>query len=241
MRVFKTSAAAQASREVTAQARHRPSRAAGGAHEASRWPANCTAVLLSVLAASAPIAAPPTAGAAGESPYALAAKGNDYGLLNGRIRACQGNLNPNCVSTSSLTGAYAPAWRAPEGMDTKEAIELIKDTVMRVGGAGSRVLADEVVAEGATRYVRISVPSKKFPEDVVEFLIKPEGVTDRNWEGDRPGALVLYRSIAGGVKYLYPLTQPIGDGNAQQKRMQTVRAELGWKLVGCELIECYGE
>lgn len=29
------------------------------------------------------------------------------------------------------------------------------------------------------------------------FLIKPEGVTNRKWEGDLEGALVTYRSIAG--------------------------------------------
>eukprot|EP00959_Pyramimonas_sp_CCMP1952_P124847 2609926-Pyramimonas_sp.AAC.1 len=34
---------------------------------------------------------------------------------------------------------------------------------------------------------------------------------------------------------------PIGDRNAQPKRMTTLRKELGWRLVGCELIECYSE
>lgn len=36
-----------------------------------------------------------------------------------------------------------------------------------------------------------------FGEDVLEFLIKPESVTDRNWEGDAAGQLVTYRSMAG--------------------------------------------
>lgn len=29
------------------------------------------------------------------------------------MRACQGNINPNCVSTASTNELYGPAWRAP--------------------------------------------------------------------------------------------------------------------------------
>jgi hypothetical protein len=36
-----------------------------------------------------------------------------------------------------------------------------------------------------------------FGKDVVEFLLKPDGVIDRNWEGDKPGVLVTFRSMAG--------------------------------------------
>ena len=47
------------------------------------------------------------------------------------------------------------------------------------------------------------------------------------------------RGIAGGVKYIWPVTQPISDGDLQRKRMRGIREGLGWQLVGCELIECY--
>jgi hypothetical protein len=40
-------------------------------------------------------------------------------------------------------------------------------------------------------------------------------------------------------RYLYPLQTPISDRGAQRKRMDSVRAALSWRLVGCELIECY--
>jgi hypothetical protein len=36
--------------------------------------------------------------------------------------------------------------------------------------------------------------------DIAEFLIKPEGVNDRNWSGDSEGALVTYRGLAGGAR-----------------------------------------
>ena len=42
-----------------------------------------------------------------------------------------------------------------------------------------------------------------------------------------------------GSRYLYPLQTPISDRGAQRKRMDGVRMALGWRLVGCELIECY--
>lgn len=83
------------------------------------------------------------------------------------------------------------------------------------------------------------MPSPVWGTDRVEFLVKGEGVGDRGWEGDRPGALVLQRSMAGGVKYIWPVTQPVGDGGLQKKRLDSIRKGLGWQLVGCELIECY--
>ena len=72
----------------------------------------------------------------------------------------------------------------------------------------------------------------------MEFLMKP-GVEDRDWEGDRPGALVLQRSIAGGVKYVWPITQPVTDGGLQRKRLEQIRTGLKFRYVGCELIECF--
>ena len=49
------------------------------------------------------------------------------------------------------------------------------------------------------------------------------------------------RSRAGDVKYIWPITQPVSDFDTQKKRMQSVRKALGWKLIGCELVECYDE
>ena len=81
----------------------------------------------------------------------------------------------------------------------------------------------------------------RFGPDAVEFLIRGRGIGDRNWEGDGDGSglLVLYRSIGLTPKYLYPLTQPISDGGMQRKRMDAIRAELKYRLSGCELVECY--
>jgi hypothetical protein len=53
--------------------------------------------------------------------------------------------------------------------------------------------------------------------------------------------LVLYRSLAGGVKYIGWITQPVTDGGAQRKRVKAVRQQLDWSIIGCDLIECYEE
>lgn len=44
---------------------------------------------------------------------------------------------------------------------------------------------------------------------------------------------------AGSVKYIWPIQQPIGDFDAQRKRMEVIRAALGWRVIGCDLLECY--
>lgn len=45
--------------------------------------------------------------------------------------------------------------------------------------------------------------------------------------------------LLGKVKYIYPFQQPISDFGMQKKRVEKIREVLGWKKVGCELIECY--
>ncbi|CAI5490460.1 unnamed protein product, partial [Closterium sp. Naga37s-1] len=53
--------------------------------------------------------------AAEQSPYARAQEeqDEDVGLLDGRIRPCPLAVNPNCISTSSLSLAYSPPWTVP--------------------------------------------------------------------------------------------------------------------------------
>lgn len=50
---------------------------------------------------------------------------------------------------------------------------------------------------------------------------------------------VACRSMATIAKYIYPIQQPLSDFGAQKQRLERLRQELGWPLIGCELIECY--
>ena len=51
----------------------------------------------------------------------------------------------------------------------------------------------------------------------------------------------LHCSMAANVKYIWPIQQPITDFGAQRQRLKDVRRRLGWRLTGCDLIECYEE
>lgn len=89
---------------------------------------------------------------------------------------------------------YAPAWRA-EVASLQAAVQDL-DAAVLGGFKGSFKLAEEQTSVGY--YVAYAVPGKFANKpDTVELLIKPEGVQDRQWEGDRAGAAVFYRSIAG--------------------------------------------
>lgn len=111
-----------------------------------------------------------------------------------RIAACPGAVNPNCVSTSSTNTMYAPAWRAE--VSSLDAALQDLDAAVLGGFKGSFKLSEKQTPSGY--YVAYSVPGKfRDKPDTVELLIKPEGVQNRQWEGDREGAAVFYRSIAG--------------------------------------------
>ena len=73
----------------------------------------------------------------------------------------------------------------------------------------------------------------------MEFVLTRKTL-DRNWQGDSQlGLLVFFRSMTSEIRYIYPIQQPVSDFGAQEKRLKRIRDELGWRLVGCELIECY--
>ncbi|WIA19830.1 hypothetical protein OEZ85_005738 [Tetradesmus obliquus] len=177
----------------------------------------------------------PASHAADLNPY-QEAKQMVYGpTADGSIRGCPSNVNPNCISTGSINDAYSPAWRSGEPSPS-QAAEVLEDVVLSKL-EGVRLLRSLSLQSGA-EYRAFGVQSL-FGEDVMEFVIKPESVQDRKWQGDAPGPLVTYRSMAGSVKYVWPIQQPLGDFDAQRKRLKLVRDELGWQIIGCELLECY--
>jgi hypothetical protein len=45
--------------------------------------------------------------------------------------------------------------------------------------------------------------------------------------------------VAGSVKYVWPLQTAVSDLGTQRKRVEAIRKELGWRLVGCDLLECF--
>ena len=69
----------------------------------------------------------------------------------------------------------------------------------------------------------------RFGRDTVEILLKKD--------------VVLYRSMAGKIVYVYPFTTPITDFDTQRKRMASLGDTLGWSLPSffdweCKLTSC---
>jgi len=156
----------------------------------------------------------------------------EFGLVNERIRGCP--REHNCVSTSARAAdAYANAWTAPSYLDAKTASDALIDATLDVV-SGSELI-ERTAIDGLGVYLRFSCAGK-LGEDCVEFLVKRDAVKDRAWDGDEDnGPLVLFRSFALDVKYVYPFMTPVSDLGAQGNRLEKIRAALGWKTLGCEV------
>eukprot|EP00747_Dinoflagellata_sp_TGD_P050354 gnl/TRDRNA2_/TRDRNA2_146706_c0_seq2.p1 gnl/TRDRNA2_/TRDRNA2_146706_c0~~gnl/TRDRNA2_/TRDRNA2_146706_c0_seq2.p1 ORF type:complete len:316 (+),score=32.10 gnl/TRDRNA2_/TRDRNA2_146706_c0_seq2:1-948(+) len=154
---------------------------------------------------------------------------------DGRLQKCP--VNFNCVSTSSNNpDQYGALWSTPKPT-LDGAVSAITAAVRTVCPEAKVDNKTETASGG--RYIRFLVKGK-LGIDVLEFVVKNNTIGDRNWEGDRPSErLVTYRSVSTTVKYVYPFYRPVSDFGEQRKRLEMIRQELGWSLVGCELGECY--
>ncbi|KAH7429523.1 hypothetical protein KP509_09G053800 [Ceratopteris richardii] len=135
----------------------------------------------------------------------------ELGLLNGKIRPCPSDVNPNCISTSSMNAKYAlPLVIPPESTETatRKLISAIETTQ-----GNPKVTNMEDTPTG--RFLQIEVDGL-FGRDVIEFLVKNDVVT--------------YRSLAMKVLYVYPFTTPISDFGTQEKHMKAIEEELGWTV-----------
>lgn len=69
----------------------------------------------------------------------------------------------------------------------------------------------------------MEVEGSGFTPDVIEFLVKRD--------------VVLYRSMATKVTYVYPFTTALGDSKGQKERMKRIIEELGWYAPDIELMD----
>ena len=156
----------------------------------------------------------------------------------GRILPCPGSV-PNCVSTSSTSDLYGPALASPDAPG--DAAAALDASAVALLGATPTADSDPAAPPGSVfRAYRVPRPpsargglsSGGALEDTLEVLIKPAGGADA-------GSTVLYRSVAGGATYVFPFQTPLLDSVQRDRVRALFRAGLGWRPVGCDLLECF--
>lgn len=204
------------------------------------------------------------------SPYLDLDSNIGYGLTrDGRIRPCPGAI-PNCVSTSSTTDLYSPALRAAGATTPEEAAAALDVAVRGIGGektfsssqggegkngGGSGSGSNSSKRNGIfLQYEvpgaspRVRGPRGQPTRDVVEVLLRREESrgksSDETNNDDGDSVLVFYRSIAdpSSIRYVPLIQQPVTDGGAQRARMRSLLVEgLGWRAIGCDVLDCFFE
>lgn len=124
----------------------------------------------------------------------------------------------NGVSTAAVKNprAYAVPWSyLPETSDPVRAWQSLVAAVQSVRGATVVTLSDTYLHATVTTSSGAAIGGTSI--DDVEFLLKPED------------NLVLFRSASRTSVFVYPLTQPLSDGGANRRRLDSIRQMLGWQ------------
>ncbi|KAF3337499.1 thylakoid lumenal protein [Carex littledalei] len=141
------------------------------------------------------------------------------GLENGKIRPCP-STNPGCISTNPKSSSFASPWTIPENA-TQDAYQVkLRDAIVKTQKSVN-FKVDEDTPYG--HYLQVEVEGSGFTPDVIEFLVKRD--------------VVVYRSMATKVTYVYPFTTAWGDSKGQKERMKRIIEELGWYAPDIELMD----
>lgn len=141
------------------------------------------------------------------------------GARLGKIAATENGVSTSAIKNPSR---YSPPWSyLTETSDPAQAWKSLQQAVVALDKVEIVTLTD--------KYLHATVPTQQPPLaglpqrdalDDLEFLLRSED------------QLVLYRSASRTAVFVYPLTQPLSDGNSNLKRLERIRNALGWSLLG---------
>uniref|UniRef100_A0A7S3DVY6 Uncharacterized protein n=1 Tax=Entomoneis paludosa TaxID=265537 RepID=A0A7S3DVY6_9STRA len=148
----------------------------------------------------------------------------------------------NGVSTSAIKNPsrYSPPWNfVTETSDPKKAWNSLVEEVRHVDQVQILQLSDT--------YLHAVVPTQQPPglfspsslvsnegesvDDSRKRLFLSPGLDDLEFILRPEDNLVLYRSASRTSVFVYPLTQPVSDGNTNLQRLEKIRKQLGWSLL----------
>jgi uncharacterized protein (DUF1499 family) len=136
----------------------------------------------------------------------------------GEVRLNGISATENGVSTSAIRNPtrYAVPWSyLTETDDATKAWKSLQQALLLVEPLAEIVALDSNLRDSGRFYLHAVVNG----EDDVEFLLRPD---------DR---LVLFRSAARTSVFVYPVTQPVSDGNRNFMRLEKIRNVLGWQAL----------
>lgn len=132
----------------------------------------------------------------------------------------------NGISTSAVKNPsrFSPPWTyLTETSDPSKAYQSLKASLKQLDPQLEIVneqSSSSTAGDDATYYyIHAVVPSPPSVDDL-EFVVR---ASDN---------VVLYRSASRTSVFVYPLTQPVSDGNRNLKRLQRLRQILGWEELG---------
>ncbi|KAF5182049.1 thylakoid lumenal 17.9 kDa protein [Thalictrum thalictroides] len=135
-------------------------------------------------------------------------KNLEVGLENGKIRPCP-STNPGCITTNPKSSSFTFPLTIPDS-DSKNAVQKLQEAILKTQ-KNPKIQVLENTQDG--QYLQAEVDGG-FGRDVLEFLVK--------------GDVVLYRTMATKVTYVYPFTTALGNSKVQEERMKKIVDELGW-------------